>query len=244
MSCTAEGLRARCVNLHGGIIAETSTDPVAGVVSPESIVETVAQLIARTPRVLGIGVAVPGVVDAETGDVSAAPDLGWTTEVPLRTMLRERFGVVVTIDNDVNLMMASERRTLDGRAARNAVYLYLGARGIEKLSRTITAWPERGDIGAALARMAVLMERGGTGAALFRNLYRDFLGESLALLDDPRLETAYGQFQQIAAGWTAVAGLIGRAAQGAPAIALAEAAAILRDLASAERSALEALAQL
>lgn len=130
VSCTAEGLRARCVNLHGGIIAETSTAPIAGVVSPESIVETVAQLIARTPRVLGIGVAVPGVVDAETGDVSAAPDLGWTTEVPLRTMLRDRFGVVVTIDNDVNLMMASERRTLDGRAARNAVYLYLGARGI------------------------------------------------------------------------------------------------------------------
>lgn len=130
VSCTSEGLRARCVNLHGGIISETSAHPVDGAVSPESIIETIAGLLERTPRVLGIGVAVPGVVDADTGDVSAAPDLGWMAEVPLRTLLRERFGVVVTIDNDVNLMMASERRSLGARASRNAVYLYLGARGI------------------------------------------------------------------------------------------------------------------
>ncbi|MDQ0614757.1 putative NBD/HSP70 family sugar kinase [Microbacterium sp. W4I4] len=130
VSCTSEGLRARCVNLHGGIIAETRAEAIDGVISPESIGDAIAALIERTPRVLGIGVAVPGVVDAETGDVSAAPDIGWTEEVPLRSMLRERFGVVVTIDNDVNLMMASERRTLDERASRNAVYLYLGTRGI------------------------------------------------------------------------------------------------------------------
>lgn len=130
VSCTSEGLRARSVNLHGGVIAESSAPAASGAVSPEAIVDQVAELAARTPRLLGIGVAVPGVVDAETGSVSAAPDLGWATEVPLRAMLRERFGVVVTIDNDVNLMMASERRVLDRRASRNAVYLYLGERGI------------------------------------------------------------------------------------------------------------------
>ncbi|UNK71001.1 ROK family protein [Microbacterium sp. H1-D42] len=130
VSCTADGLRARMVNLHGGIIAETSSASTDGEVTPESIAAVIAALIARTPRVLAVGVAVPGVVDAATGDVSAAPDLGWTDVVPLRALLQERFGTVVTIDNDVNLMMAAERRVLDVRASNNAVYLYLGTRGI------------------------------------------------------------------------------------------------------------------
>lgn len=120
----------------------------------------------------------------------------------------------------------------------------IGARGIEKTSREITKWPARGDISAALHSMAVIMERGGTGGALFRNLYRDFLGESLALIADPHLETAYGQFCQIAPRWTEVAQLIGRAAQASPEAALAEAAALLRELAGAEKAALEELARI
>lgn len=130
VSCTADGVLARSVDLHGALVAETRFTATGGAVRPEDIVDTIAGLVQRTPRLLSIGVAVPGVVDANTGRVSAAPDLGWSDPVPLRAMLQERFGVVVTIDNDVNLMMAAERRTLDARARRNAVYLYLGARGI------------------------------------------------------------------------------------------------------------------
>ena len=130
VSCASDSLRARSINLHGGVIAETVAPATSGRVDPAAIIELVASLVERTPHLLGIGVAVPGVVDAETGDVSAAPDLGWESVVPLRAMLRDRFGTVVTIDNDVNLMMASERRSLDLRAGRNAVYLYLGERGI------------------------------------------------------------------------------------------------------------------
>ncbi|HYF61181.1 MAG TPA: BtrH N-terminal domain-containing protein, partial [Herpetosiphonaceae bacterium] len=84
-----------------------------------------------------------------------------------------------------------------------------GARGIAKTSREISKWPARGEVGAALRSLASIMERGGTGGALFRNLYRDFLGESLALVDDPRLEAAYGRFCQIAPRWSEVAQLIG-----------------------------------
>ncbi|MDR6868830.1 putative NBD/HSP70 family sugar kinase [Microbacterium resistens] len=129
VSCTAEGVVARSVDLHGTPIGE-GRSAASAPVRPEDIVRTIEELARRTPRLLSIGVSVPGVVDATTGEVSAAPDLGWADPVPLRALLRERFGVVVTIDNDVNLMMAAERRTLDDRARRNAVYLYLGARGI------------------------------------------------------------------------------------------------------------------
>ncbi|WP_424936931.1 MULTISPECIES: ROK family transcriptional regulator [Bacteria] len=129
VSCTTDSVIARSVDLHGNAIGEVRT-AVSSPLDPQEIVDTIAELAARTPRLLSIGVAVPGVVDATTGDVSAAPDLGWTDRVPLRALLRERFGVVVTIDNDVNLMMAAERRMLDDRARRNAVYLYLGTRGI------------------------------------------------------------------------------------------------------------------
>jgi hypothetical protein len=137
-------------------------------------------------------------------------------------------------------------------AIRQNAAEYLGApisnfghRGIEKTSREIVKWPERShNLAADLTYTSRLMERGGTGGALFRNLYRDFLGESLALLNDPHLEAAYGMFCQIAPRWSEVAGLIGRAAQEQPQAPLAEAAAILRELAGAEKAAMAELAQI
>lgn len=130
VSCTGDEVRMRSSDLHESPLR--SPDPIShqGRLNPEDLVDRIAQLVRLTPRTLGVGVAVPGVVDAETGDVSAAPDLGWEDTVPLRTMLRERLGVPVTIENDVNLMMSAERRTLEGAQRRDAVYLYLGGRGI------------------------------------------------------------------------------------------------------------------
>jgi predicted NBD/HSP70 family sugar kinase len=130
VSCTADGVQIRSSDLHRKPLRELASPDGAAPTSPEALVDLIGAVIARTPSLMGIGVAVPGVVDADTGDVSEAPDLGWSGTVPLRTMLAERFRVPVTIDNDVNLMVTAERQTLPDPIRRNAVYLYLGARGI------------------------------------------------------------------------------------------------------------------
>ncbi|MGO4105551.1 ROK family protein [Leifsonia sp. YAF41] len=81
-------------------------------------------------RLLGIAVAVPGVVDAETGAVSQAPDLGWLVAVPLRSLLEETYAVPVTVDNDVNLLVIAERESGAAVGVDDVVYLYLGRRGV------------------------------------------------------------------------------------------------------------------
>lgn len=81
-------------------------------------------------RMLGIAVAVPGVVDSLSGAVSEAPDLGWHAPVPLREELESAYEVPVTVDNDVNLLVIAERNIGLAAGINDVVYLYLGHRGL------------------------------------------------------------------------------------------------------------------
>ncbi|WP_062430410.1 BtrH N-terminal domain-containing protein [Herbidospora daliensis] len=107
----------------------------------------------------------------------------------------------------------------------------LGHRGIGKAAKQVPNWrisPEN------RRQAALLMEKGGTGGALFRNLYRDFLGECLETVDRPEIRAAHGLYAEAAARWTEVAALIeeGR---------LADAGAILGDLSRIEENAMREL---
>src|SRR5205814_2155261 len=73
-------------------------------------------------------------------------------------------------------------------------------------AQRVTRWPERG-----LARTAALMESGGTGGALFRNLYRDFLAECTTLVDSDALRTGHRLYGEAAELWTRVAACIATA---------------------------------
>ena len=59
-------------------------------------------------RLLGIGVAIPGLVDVESGAVVYAPNLGWRN-VPLRQILSTKFTVPIYVDNDANAAALAER---------------------------------------------------------------------------------------------------------------------------------------
>ncbi|MFB5763013.1 ROK family protein [Paenibacillus medicaginis] len=64
----------------------------------------IAQLIQAAPSsphgIVGIGIGVPGMVDAE-GTVLFAPNLGWDN-TELRQPLEREFGLPVTVDNEAN----------------------------------------------------------------------------------------------------------------------------------------------
>jgi len=65
-----------------------------------------------------------------------------------------------------------------------------------------------------LSDQAELMENGGTGGAIFRNFFRDFLYESLQYLPDRSgIETAAGYYREAAENWTEIAGLIRKAGE-------------------------------
>jgi glycyl-tRNA synthetase alpha subunit len=85
------------------------------------------------------------------------------------------------------------------------------------------------------------MEKAGTGGALFRNLYRDFLKESYDLLKINTLKQAYEEFIVIADFWTEVANLFEQVSQTKDRKYIIQATEILKQIAAKEKNVMEKL---
>ena len=101
-------------DLEATVIAKRA-DPLSGR-SPEQAVETLTGVVSalvgeggiRKKQLLGVGVGLAGIVDAEQGLVRRSPYFGWR-DVPLRDVLQARVRVPVYIDNDVNTLTLAEK---------------------------------------------------------------------------------------------------------------------------------------
>src|SRR4030095_12903621 len=82
----------------------------------------------RVLLVAGIGIGLPGLVDVENGSMRAVPfpwlaDLG---DVPLAAVIRERSGLPVFVDNDVNALTLGEWTFGLGRGTSSLVTVAIG----------------------------------------------------------------------------------------------------------------------
>lgn len=73
---------------------------------------------------VGIGIGVPGIIN-DAGTILFAPNLSWS-DVPLRAMIEERFGVPVTIDNEANAGAQGEQKYGAGRGIATQIYVSIG----------------------------------------------------------------------------------------------------------------------
>ncbi|GIE89538.1 BtrH N-terminal domain-containing protein [Actinoplanes regularis] len=121
----------------------------------------------------------------------------------------------------------------------------LGHRGIAKAAARVPKWFDRStDPKCDLPLAAMLMERGGTGGALFRAMYRDFLAECATVVDDDSLRLGQRMYAEIAPLWTEVAALITAAGESGDPAHLARASQLLTDLAAREHTAMRTLSQI
>ena len=118
------------VGLGGRVLSRTSTATPA-LRSPEELVETLVSMLCAMlgtapihSVLVGIGVAVPGVVSDVAGLVRVAPNLGWR-DVPLTELLAHRLGgrVPVHLGNDAELGALSEHTRGAGRHKSNLIFL-------------------------------------------------------------------------------------------------------------------------
>jgi predicted NBD/HSP70 family sugar kinase len=90
----------------------------------------IAELVSgRDGRVLGIGMAVPGLVRADDGLVRLAPHLEWVDE-PIAAMLADATGYEVSVGNDARLGALGEHIYGAGRGYDDLIYLNGGPSGI------------------------------------------------------------------------------------------------------------------
>ncbi|WP_181032855.1 ROK family protein [Clavibacter michiganensis] len=93
----------------------------------ELVADLVARSAARGIRVTAVGLASPGLVDAETGSIGYAANLGWS-ELPLRRILEDELGLPVHVEHDGRAAAIAERAAHPDEAAafRDFVFLPIG----------------------------------------------------------------------------------------------------------------------
>lgn len=77
---------------------------------------------------------------------------------------------------------------------------------------------------------------------MFRNLYRDFLGESGSFLKSEKVLAAHESFRSIAMQWTSISELFAKAGKTQEIQYVEQASEILREVSEKERRAMELLA--
>lgn len=108
-------------------VAAPSTAEVVNIVS--AIYTGMATSLPQDHRVVGIGVAVPGLVDPADGTVIEAPQLGWQEE-PLAAQLFAALKLPVSCANDAIVGARAQAAFGMGRDVSDFVYLFGGASGI------------------------------------------------------------------------------------------------------------------
>jgi predicted NBD/HSP70 family sugar kinase len=123
------------VALGGRVLERRRVTSPAGL-SADAAVELTAQAVEALiqerlagRRVVGIGVAMPGLVRVDDGLVRLAPHLGWLDE-PFTARLSERLGLQAAAANDAALGVRAETTFGAGRGIQDVVYLNGGASGI------------------------------------------------------------------------------------------------------------------
>ncbi len=118
----------------------------------------------------------------------------------------------------------------------------IGYKGILKASKEIIKWFENSkNIENEFSTSAMLMEEAGTGGALFRNLYRDFLKESAELTENEILQNAYTLFVEIANYWNQVSRLFEETSKTKDIRHIEKASKLLVEISHKEKTAMELL---
>ena len=121
-------------DLEASIIAKASM-PLSGH-DPIQVVDDLAGMVLsfiHTQKIakkllLGVGVGLAGIVDAENGVLRQSPIYGWSN-VPLRDMLQKKLRIPVYIENDVNTLTLTERWFGHGQGVDNFLTVTVG-RGV------------------------------------------------------------------------------------------------------------------
>jgi len=119
------------VNLDGELLERFELEfDAAAPDSLEQLGKVLSSWLAQAPGnlpLLGIGLGMPGVVDARGRSVTS-PMLGWEN-VPLSRILEKRLHVPVVVDNDVNTLAVWERLYGRGRDVEHFIAVTIG-RGV------------------------------------------------------------------------------------------------------------------
>jgi predicted NBD/HSP70 family sugar kinase len=131
LEIAVDSIAAALVGLDGATIEQLRVDRARGHSSVEEVTHDLAELASRLsrlarvrPALLGVGVAVVGIVGRDDGLVSTAPNLGWR-DVPLGQRLAAALGlgVPISVANEADLGALIELRRGAARGADDLLFI-------------------------------------------------------------------------------------------------------------------------
>lgn len=129
----ATSIAVALTDLAGRIVAHY-TEPADVAQGPDEILGRVEALFAQlratshggAAPVWGVGIAVPGPVEFETGRPISPPIMPGWDGYPIRERFADRFGAPVWVDNDVNVLALGEWRAGIAQGHDNVVVVKIG----------------------------------------------------------------------------------------------------------------------
>jgi predicted NBD/HSP70 family sugar kinase len=191
-----ESVAVATIGLGGAVLADERVARPRGTLTADDAVRRVADLarpgLARhAERLVGVGVAVPGLVRRADGFVHVAPNLGWS-DVPLGHLLTEALGVAVRVEvaNEADLGALGEHRRGAGRGAETMVFVS-GDVGIGA-GLVVGGRPMLGAAGYAGEAGHVLVDPDGPSCTCGSHGCWETVAGEVALLRAAGLDTAHG----------------------------------------------------
>jgi glucokinase len=122
------GTNVRAAAVRGQQLDEVSSVRITPQGSADEVLDQICGLIDRTkpPDMAGIGIGVPSVVDLARGIVYDVQNIPSWKEVPLKSILEDRYAVPVLVNNDANCFALGERHFGKGMGSQSLIGLILG----------------------------------------------------------------------------------------------------------------------
>jgi glucokinase len=122
------GTNARAAVVRDQRLGEVSSVAITPQGSAEEVLDQLCGLIDRTrPKDMdGVGIGVPSVVDIEKGIVYDVQNIPSWREVPLKSILEERYGVPALVNNDANCFALGEQHFGKGIGCQSLIGLIVG----------------------------------------------------------------------------------------------------------------------
>lgn len=124
-------LHASLINLRGHSLCSLQHELTA--FEPQQVIEDIAAVVTtllersniQKDQLLGLGLALSGIVDARQGMCVYSFLLGWK-QVPIGEMLEAHLGIPVRVDNDVNSITIAQKLFSEMSSERYFTVLYIG----------------------------------------------------------------------------------------------------------------------
>lgn len=133
MENTILGLDIGGTSIKGGVLVQGKLQDIRSIPTPagesqEYILETIATFIDSYGGYdfVGIGIGIPGLVDARRGLVLGLANIPSFQQVPLKKFLEDRFGKPVEVNNDANCFALGVHKFGTGRPFKHLVGITLG----------------------------------------------------------------------------------------------------------------------